>query len=105
MKKILLLAVLLGAASADLRAQPMPQYPPGWEELENRARLALSQNLADYLFLGTLNADLQYSIHRSWTVQAGMKYNNWTWRHRTDDQFESRQQAYYVGVRWWPWYT
>ena len=72
MKKILLLAVLLGAASAALRAQPMPQYPPGWEELENRARLALSQNLADYLFLGTLNADLQYSIHRSWTVQAGM---------------------------------
>ena len=105
MKKILLFAVLLCAASAALGAQPLPQGPPGWEDLEKRARFGLSQNLADYLFLGTLNADVQYSVHRSWTLQAGAKYNNWTWRHRTDDQFESRQQAYYVGVRWWPWYT
>ncbi len=105
MKKILLFAVLLCAASAALGAQPLPQGPPGWEDLEKRARFGLSQNLADYLFLGTLNADVQYSVHRSWTLQAGAKYNNWTWRHRTDDQFESRQQAYYIGARWWPWYT
>ena len=87
-------------------AQPVPPgAPSGPEELANQARLALSQNLADYLFLGTLNADLQYSVHRAWTLQAGAKYNNWTWRHRMDTQFESRQQCYYVGARWWPWYT
>ena len=56
MKKILLFAVLLCAASAALGAQPLPQGPPGWEDLEKRARFGLSQNLADYLFLGTLNA-------------------------------------------------
>ena len=89
-----------------LRAQPaQPGGRQGPEDLASQARLALSQNLADYLFLGTLNADLQYSVHRAWTLQAGAKYNNWTWRHRMDTQFESRQQCYYVGARWWPWYT
>jgi hypothetical protein len=86
-------------------AQPLPTEASGPAELADQARLALSQNLADYLFLGTLNADLQYSVHRAWTLQAGAKYNNWTWRHRMDTQFESRQQSYYVGARWWPWYT
>lgn len=72
---------------------------------ENRARFALSQNVADYLFLGTLNAGVQYSVHRAWTLQAGTRYNNWTWHEGEDDQFEWRQQTYYAGVRWWPWYT
>ena len=75
------------------------------ETLERQARFAFSQNLADYLFLGTLNAELQYSIHRSWTLLGGARYNNWTWRHRQESQFEARQQTYYLGVRWWPWYT
>ena len=99
------LFTLFLCAVPSLRAQPVPQDAYGPEELANQARLALSQNLADYLFLGTLNADLQYSVHRAWTLQAGAKYNNWTWRHRMDTQFESRQQCYYVGARWWPWYT
>jgi len=68
-------------------------------------RLALSQNLADDLLLGTLNAELQYSVHRSWTLGAGTRYNNWTWRPRQEDQFEARQKTFYVGARWWPWYT
>ena len=72
---------------------------------ENRARFALSQNVADYLFLGTLNAGVQYSVHRAWTLQAGTRYNNWTWHEGEEDQFEWRQQTYYAGVRWWPWYT
>jgi len=75
------------------------------DELENNARLGLSQNLADDIFLGTLNAELQYSVHRNWTLGVGARYNNWTWRHRQDTQFESRQQTYYAGARWWPWYT
>lgn len=74
-------------------------------ELEHRARLAVSQNVADYIFLGTLNAEAQYSVHRNWTIGLGARYNNWTWRHRQDTQFEARQQTYYVDGRWWPWYT
>jgi hypothetical protein len=68
-------------------------------------RLAVSQNLADDLFLGTLNGEVQYSVHRSWTLGAGARYNNWTWRARRDDQFELRQKTFYLGARWWPWYT
>ena len=78
-------------------------YSP--EDLEHRARLAVSQNAADWLRLGTLNAELQYSVHRDWTLQAGARYNNWTWRTGRPDQFEDRRQTYYLGARWWPWYT
>ena len=100
-----MLSIILGTLALAAAAQPLPReaYPP--EDLENRARLALSQNLADDLFLGTLNAELQYSVHRDWTLLVGARYNNWTWRHRQDAQFESRRQTYYIGTRWWPWYT
>ncbi len=102
----LLLPLLACWTAPALRAQRLPQEgAAGREELEYQARLALSQNLADYLFLGTLNAGVQYSVHRNWTLGVGARYNNWTWRHRQDTQFESRQQTYYVGARWWPWYT
>ena len=74
-------------------------------ELEHRARMAVSQNVADYIFLGTLNAEIQYSVHRNWTLGLGARYNNWTWRQRQDTQFEARQQTYYLDGRWWPWYT
>ncbi len=104
MKRILLCA-LLGCAPLLLCAQPLTpgRFVP--DELENQARLSLSGNIADILFLGTLNAGLQYSVHRSWTLGLGTRYNNWTWRPRREDQFEARQQTYYVGARWWPWYT
>jgi len=87
-------------------AQPLSAgTSSGPDFLERQARFAFSQNLADYLFLGTLNAELQYSIQRRWTLLGGARYNNWTWLQRQESQFESRQQTYYLGVRWWPWYT
>lgn len=98
-------ASLLLLAALPARAQ-RPQGPPsGPEDLEYRARLALEQNVADYLFLGTLNASVQYSVHRRWTLGLGARYNGWTWRYGGDTQFESRRQTYYFGARWWPWYT
>jgi len=100
------LAALCWLGAASLRAQTLPDaeiYYPA--ELEHRARLAVTQNLADYIFLGTLNAEAQYSVHRNWTLSAGTRYNNWTWRHRQDTQFQARQKTFYVGGRWWPWYT
>lgn len=102
---LLVLLALLCLVAVPLRAQRPPLAPYSEEELENRARLAVGQNIADDLFLGTLNAELQYSVHRSWTIGIGARYNNWTWRHRQDTQFEARQQTYYFGARWWPWYT
>ena len=84
-------ACLLAGPVAQAQA---PAGPPAGSQqaLERRARVAVDQNLADYLFLGTVNAALQYSVHRNWTIGLGARYNNWTWRHRQDAQFQSRQQ-------------
>ena len=103
-----LLALLTAACclGAPAYAQgPSGQAADSRQELEHRSRVAVDQNLADYLFLGTLNAELQYAVHRNWTLGLGARYNNWTWRHRQDAQFQSRNQTYYVAGRWWPWYT
>ena len=99
---LIMLLGLLGSCGpqAAFAQRPLPREAP-----EHHARLALSQNLADDFLLGTLHAELQYSVHRSWTLGAGTRYNNWTWRQRQDGQFESRQKTFYVGARWWPWYT
>ena len=100
----ILLFLLPLFATPSRAQQPYGRFPDP-ETLENRARLCVGQNIADYLFLGTLNADLQYSVRRSWTLGLGARYNGWTWRHRQDTQFESRRQNYYFAARWWPWYT
>lgn len=102
MRKLFVIIVVMLSFSfvAGAQRQQREDY-----DLEHRARLAFTQNIGDYLFLGTLNAELQYSVHRNWTVALGARYNNWTWRARQDNQFENRQQTYYAGARWWPWYT
>lgn len=102
MKKLVLLFFALVLTAGVAGAQRLPEEDIN---LNRRARFAFSQNLFDYLFLGTVNAELQYSVHRNWTVGLGARYNNWTWRARQDNQFEQRQQTYYIGARWWPWYT
>ena len=102
MKKLLLILVFSVLASVVSFGQRLPEEDIN---LERRARFAVTQNLANYVFLGTVNAELQFSVHRNWTVGLGARYNNWTWRARQDNQFEQRQQTYYIGARWWPWYT
>lgn len=69
------------------------------------ARFAVSTNVTDYVNLLTPNIDVQYAVGKSFTAQVGMKYNNWTFGPDTDKAMKNRQQTYYVGARWWPWYT
>lgn len=69
------------------------------------SRLALSTNITDYLLLVSPNMDIQLAIDRQFTAEAGMKYNNWSFNHATDREVKNRQQTYYAGARWWPWYT
>ena len=69
-------------------------------------RFAVSTNLAGYASLGTLNAELAYSFARRWTVNAGVKYNPWTFRASgSGRQFQNRQQSYCAGARFWPWHV
>ena len=69
-------------------------------------RFAVSTNLAGYANLGTMNAELSYSFSRRWTVNAGIKYNPWTFRASSPArQFQNRQQSYSAGARFWPWHV
>lgn len=70
-----------------------------------RARLALSTNLTDYVYLLTPNIDIQYAVSRQVTADAGIRYNAWSFNHATEKEVKNRQQTYYAGARWWPWYT
>lgn len=68
--------------------------------------VSLSTNLLDYACLGTLNADVSYSLSRRWSFTAGARYNPFTFRKGDPDkQFQLRQQSYSLGARLWPWHT
>lgn len=87
-------AIILAAAAFIL---------PGWKS--EAQTLSLSTNLLDYACLGTLNADVSYSLSRRWSVTAGARYNPFTFRKGDPDkQFQLRQQSYSLGARLWPWH-
>ena len=90
--------VLLVMLSGVCMAQPSSAKNPD-------VRFAVSTNVADYVNLLTPNVDVQYAVGRRVTAQIGVKYNNWSFNHRTENEMKNRQQTYYAGARWWPWYT
>lgn len=96
MNKTAILSVVLCLSAAVCMAQ---------ETITGNARLAIATNITDYIYLLTPNVDVQYSVGRCVSAQAGMKYNNWSFGHGTQREVKNRQQTYYAGVRWWPWYT
>ena len=65
--------------------------------------LALSTNLAGYAFLGTMNVEASYALAQHWSVNAGMRYNPFTFG-SGDSVVQARQQAYALGARYWPWH-
>ena len=68
-------------------------------------KFSISTNLLGYVELGTLNLDASYALSRRWNIQAGVRYNPFTFR-RDDParQFQYRQRSYSLGVRLWPWH-
>lgn len=64
---------------------------------------SVSTNIADWMYLGTINAEASVGIGRHWTANAGVRYNPWTFRDG-DSQFQDRKQCYSLGVRAWPWH-
>ena len=75
------------------------------DEMPSPARVAVSTNIADYVYLLTPNADLQVAVGKQISIQAGFKYNRWSWNYASDNEMKNRQQTYWLGARWWPWYT
>lgn len=74
------------------------------EEKSFGSRTAVGVNLGDLLFLGTVNGEAQVSLARNWSLGVGARYNNWTYNNSKDNQFQERNQSYYISARWWPWY-
>lgn len=69
-------------------------------------KVALSTNVMGYLNLGTLNMEASYSLSRHFTVNAGVKYNPFSFPvGKYGDRMQNRQQTYAVGARYWPWYV
>ena len=75
--------------------------------LSDARRFSISTNVLGYANLGTLNLEASYAFGRRWTVNAGAKYNPWTFREKAgpSGQFQSRQQTWHAGVRFWPWHS
>ena len=73
---------------------------------ERTSRIAMSTNAVDWAWYVTPNIEIQYAVHRRWTLDATAKYNNWTYFDK-DAYRRNRQcrQEYSLGFRFWPWYT
>jgi len=64
---------------------------------------ALSTNVLDYANFGTMNIQASYGFDRHWSVNAGMKYNPFSFN-EGEKESRNRQLSYTVGARFWPWH-
>ena len=64
---------------------------------------AVAVNAADMVSLGTISAEGSVSVGQHATINAVAKVNPWTFNKNRPEQFQSRQQTYSIGARWWPW--
>ena len=67
-------------------------------------KAGIATNLLEYVNLGTLNIEGSYAFSRYWTVNAGARYNPFSFK-IGGKEVHNRQQSYYAGVRYWPWYA
>lgn len=69
-------------------------------------KISVSTNLLGYAALGTMNAELSYSVARKWSITADFRYNPFTFgKANPRQQFQMRQQSYSLGARYWLWHT
>ncbi len=68
--------------------------------------VAVSADVAQCAFLGTMNLELSWSVAQHWTLSAGARVNPWTFS-RQDPQtsIQARQTSFSLGTRWWPWHA
>ena len=85
--KILILASVSLTASYEASAQ----------------RWSIGTDVATWLNFGTINGEVSVAVAKELTINASAQYNPWTFRIQ-GDQMQNRQQAYNLGLRWWPWH-
>ena len=66
-----------------------------------KARWALSLNLADAALLGTVGGSLQWGPSRHFSVENSLRLNAFSFR---DAALYDQRQTFTTAVRWWPWH-
>ena len=66
---------------------------------------SISTNLVDYAQLGTLNLEASCGVARHWSLNAGVKYNPFSFENEElQSPMQSRQRSVALGTRYWPWH-
>lgn len=66
-------------------------------------KYSVSTNALGYLNFGTLNLEISYAPHRNWSLSAAARYNPFSFTIKGKPA-RTRQQAYSIGTRYWPWH-
>jgi hypothetical protein len=62
--------------------------------------------VVDWANLATINLEAGISVHQHFSLQAGAKYNPWTFKTQTLGlPLFNKQVSAYAGFRYWPWYV
>lgn len=64
---------------------------------------SVTTNVLDYLDFGTLNMEASCGIARQWTLNAGVKYNPFSWG-EGGREMADKQRSVEAGARFWPWH-
>ena len=67
--------------------------------------VSISTNALQWANLGTVNANAGLSVARHFSLEAGARYNPFTFHKSSGMMLRNKQTTAYAGVRWWPWYV
>ena len=68
--------------------------------------VSVSTNVMGYVNLGTMNLEASYALAQHWSLNAGLKYNPFSWDTGGGEKvLQNRQQVYAIGTRYWPWHV
>ena len=74
-------------------------------ERESHAqRFNISTNLLEYVNLGTLNLDASFGVAKNWSLNAGVRYNPFSYESAQRGVFYNRQRSLSFGARYWLWH-
>lgn len=68
--------------------------------------VSISTDLVSYLNFATMNVEASYPISRCWSVNAGVRYNPFTFDlGEGKEDARNKQKTFAAGVRFWPWHV
>lgn len=66
--------------------------------------VAISTNAVDWLNFGTVNLSVGVDVARHFSLEAGARYNPWSFSKSSGLAIRNQQTTAFAGVRFWPWY-